>query len=1389
MGLEAEKFIEPVQWPEVEPPELVQEILNDYEKIGQIDLQKMTSKQLKAFFDYFAEQSTNFDIDFQTQAMEQIIASQAVSMDKIKKVLSAMPDQAKADIAEFIGKTLDTQQFYPLFHFLFDELSSTQQVYFIDYYTKKEPENAIMVAPFSLYKVTYDRWGMKDRQIDLTDIKLNEEDISDPKKPYLLENYYNDFKSLKDLFEAVLEYGNRRAIKRYLDFFDRTHKTDFNSFVMPYLPDLIEKEVMTEEEAKDILLNSGFMAGSFYLNDRQKKQKDKIYQKFYNGEDLSITEAKDFGQLDDQIKAKATHHIFENFEFYKQILSEQELIKFIDNLIGNGLPVLLEFDKFKDDQQLLKHFKLFDLRYQYHGMTDYSDLAILAENGFEKEVFKIFSDIIYIADCNTEFVANLDKMLDIFSADNRKKLIDLIAKQEPQMLLIRMDIAFIYNLEIDKLLKSGQERSYQYIPAYNHVIYNLRKNYSGQEFKDKKRIYDAQIKKIFLADTFLILDYPEISQLVFSKKEIKGIIDDNIDNRNLSFIEQCMNKYDDKDKNKIFKALGVSYLKNKLKNVIIEDQTVFNTIVGETVPHSMFQTVIKLISPRMFLQLAFKDNQELDFSELSDNPYFEEFMLKHNSYQSQLLAQIDNGNQYETIYNLVRSLERRQEDKELPEADKEKVSKFFVQAKEKYYQMLERNPFEIFNDRGYGRFPLVGDGKIKKLINNNIDEYFKLFPDNWQVIRRFKESEYIDEEKFQQLIMSKANHIAFEKDFYELDDKMQSYEMSKLEDLEDEQRQEIINKNPILQVIIERQAIKPEQAENWDFYEQVLSKLEGLEFYELYKKKLQKIAKKEMATYGSQSDLSIYHKNENFFKLAQRLAILDYSPLAKNNKQVLNGLPAKEREEIFNLQEVLYLYNLDEYFINIEITKDNLNEVKDQLYQRIINHLAQILELDLDKIDTTKRVVSLGAIKPLIKYYLNVCKNKPELENIYKGLVTAWLSGNYEQHRMTGTEQDINEKQILSQLKKEKLVPAKMTEGQFAGWQAESSSQLDTFLDYDITGFNKDIRQVFRQAVADEHIEEDDLPKDADSAKNRYQALYLPLQEFSKRQKELSNIFNQVKKNKVELDKKELAGLQAEFQGIKKEIAGYLEENGELIKEAEARLYVAKLQNLTNEELKEEAIFIDKKRVALSKVFKIINEYYQSNKPDFITDINRVRQILQEYKQRIFGDKKVSRSQLFITDKVDFEVNIRIGELPVPTCQNYDSESRLNKGLLSYLADPNVKIIQIYNEEGSLIARSVLRLLADKNNKPQLFLERIYTVNPHATIDKAIIGFAKQKAKKMGAKLYSHSAEIEQQVSEDYELTDLTSQASRASHVYTDAGGGLMKNGEYSVRNAFCLSN
>ena len=89
-----------------------------------------------------------------------------------------------------------------------------------------------------------------------------------------------------------------------------------------------------------------------------------------------------------------------------------------------------------------------------------------------------------------------------------------------------------------------------------------------------------------------------------------------------------------------------------------------------------------------------------------------------------------------------------------------------------------------------------------------------------------------------------------------------------------------------------------------------------------------------------------------------------------------------------------------------------------------------------------------------------------------------------------------------------------------------------------------------------------------------------------------------------------------------------------------------------------------------------------------------------------------------------------------------------------------------------------MRLVENTDKTLQLFLERIYSTNPHEKIDELILSVAKDKAKHMGVKLYAHG----KTGAAEGATVILEGKKSRAPFIYSDAGGGDISSATYFMR-------
>ena len=98
-----------------------------------------------------------------------------------------------------------------------------------------------------------------------------------------------------------------------------------------------------------------------------------------------------------------------------------------------------------------------------------------------------------------------------------------------------------------------------------------------------------------------------------------------------------------------------------------------------------------------------------------------------------------------------------------------------------------------------------------------------------------------------------------------------------------------------------------------------------------------------------------------------------------------------------------------------------------------------------------------------------------------------------------------------------------------------------------------------------------------------------------------------------------------------------------------------------------------------------------------------------------------------VAETDDLEAMLRMGEVPVPHCQNWRVDSQLNGSLLSFAADANKKLYQIKNGNDRPVSMSSVRLV-DWDYNPTLLVENIYANEWSDDYGVALLGSLADKA-------------------------------------------------------------
>ena len=187
----------------------------------------------------------------------------------------------------------------------------------------------------------------------------------------------------------------------------------------------------------------------------------------------------------------------------------------------------------------------------------------------------------------------------------------------------------------------------------------------------------------------------------------------------------------------------------------------------------------------------------------------------------------------------------------------------------------------------------------------------------------------------------------------------------------------------------------------------------------------------------------------------------------------------------------------------------------------------------------------------------------------------------------------------------------------------------------------------------------------------------------------------------------------------------------------------------------------------LNQLIKIQGKLGQSQE-EFVNDVKGLVKALQKQKQSFEG--------YTITNTDRFDHMLLCGTQVQGSCQRIDGDPNLNKCLLAYCLDGKNRLIAIKDKEGNIVARSILRLLWDKQNDcPALMQERVYSNIPDESLTRALNNFALAEAERLGINLYT---------SEGKGSVSLESFGSVAPWEYVDSAGGVHDAGKFTITNA-----
>lgn len=1423
-----------------------EELLDLIKEKGSPDLSEISQAERETFLNWYKTSELNDKdrVDF----LEEFMRYSLVDDDTALGFIQSMNEEQKKQLGEYLGRTIKPGKYLQSFYECLPEVDFDIRQQLIKSLSVDSKGAIMVAPFRDLQKVQTGEVEDNYRAVSRKNVLESEfGSIEDAKKLLdALLKYYESHPDIQGHADRQVRESriSHRMLNRFysgpamnLENIVNYYLNNKAAVLYPYLEKLLDLGFLTEDQAKSL-----FEVGNQYILDRTKeeeKEVKRLTKKLKGSEDenfylYSASEvvpqkyAFEIEEINDRGSVRSVENILTNFQAYRKRFGFNHT-KFLMELMDRGAPIFsrveqLGLSKEEVRSLILRSYQEEGNFFNLHGYGDMK--ALLDWNRQQKDsegpdLEKTVTDLLIqkIGEGeNASMAVHLRDILPWFEENNRNKIIKAINQRAPYLWLLSLSYAIENKvMPLGELItKSSQRSDHWFLAHFNNLLYHV------SILKKEGKEVAVDLEDIRKAARRIILETP----YHFLSKNLKYVIDQVFteDERN-NFIDGQLKKEPvDQD---FFCVLIIQDEEGKYSKVCHDILLANPGLFVEMIEYSTSRFK-KLLSIKEMTDLLIKTADSLGLDKVVDDELVLN-LLESPQNLDRLLSALEQSNNSTGLIILAKTLGSIQEkddtsirswksnietaksnlrelanlrasastsekkelqlkiDKkrsELSRLEKNKPKErkteqireiarsYRDKLKEKIKNLCESEKFLVFHKDILD----VLDNGAEELLRRDIEEYITIHPE--VLMREYSRygdkkrygklvfQEILGEEEFARLFRSRIRTLAFWSGRYG-----SSIDTKKLPENLSEQ---VKNVNPVL-FLLERKHLEK------DFYESTLGIAKNYQFYSLYSDRLGKMATEEAGTYGPRLETESFQPKAEFVALARIIFLLEGSDLAVRNKGAIFRLPAQQKEELIKMLGFISVYHLDEK-LDFDLTEENYSEVREQVLSHILEFGKKLFEMEDAEIDINEPI-NINTINALSTYYGKSCRENPIMKKAFHQMMIPILSGHYNNWRAWDSKEPPIDnsagERSLESFKERGLLPKNLSLEQYKKWLEDESLNFSETFAYQISDIQSGIKDIFSLAVVDGHIEEATVDVDGFVLASNYNELIQPIRDLAKKQQEYKQRIQLSKKDKTQqLNEEE----KQKYEDIKRNIKEYREDHEAEIKRVEALRYLDRIKKLSIEELELKSIFIDQKRIAFADVFKTLEEIF-SDKPDFLSDIRRVRELLAEGNRQIFQGSRVSRSQLTITDRIDLETHVFIGEKPVESCQHYDG-SDSNFGLLSYISDPAIKIGQIWDENGNIIARSIFRLMEDGNQNPQLFMERVYSINTHPKIKEAMIRLGVQKAKSIGIGIYTREEEYKdltrERVSGEDKIT-LHSRGSRSPFAYTDAGGGKVPNGIFKV--------
>ena len=1354
----------------------VKKLLNKAKIQGSMDFTFLSSEEQRQVKEWFQDHLKELDPEDRTEILENVLMREPVEETTVLSVISTLPDKQKQQLGEFLGFVLKDPSNAKAFQQCWHLFSPDQKDELVEFYTRKEPQNAIMVAKY----------------VDVTKIVFE----VDEKKETLMERSFQRKEQVHALLEQLTEEsGNETSLERTERLL--TLKLVVNAvseknplFLVDYLdrliplnmvPKLIMDRILNRdnvwllEKGKELLpeadrtrlrtLEDSFTKtyklqndsiDLFFLFDSHDPRAKEIVSLWSQMQKILITK---------QIQA-AKHFTKEqmgsSFEEYLGMLKERDAPIFLAleelNLPPQDILDLM-MNKSEDEDDYISAFELHDLEELLKYFSNKESHKTEAYHLILEKILEKFRNYHEDDIGNIAFVKRINSFLPYFSQEDQQRIIQTISEEAPDLWLYCWDVA----------VEQGYCNPEMYIDPSHEVNRIIAIHHKSIESYFRKRQEPEMAEKIVEKARNLFEQYPSEAIYVAQGQGFKETFPRKEDR--IHFYQKHFTPPADTN---LVKAVLTKEESHEayflIPKAFLEDPNLFSQVIDTGFKLDILFDIFSWETIKTFL------SQQIE--QLESNLFSSHKLIKHlsedASFIKQLLKQAQTHNRQTFLAKILGELEthlpKRAKNKvaspseltdPLRSVPKSRLESIQKTLKETLKQNAEAIPGLIFEEGMIHLLYAECDPYILRDIDQSAEQDPQILTtDRMRMTLRDinKIMSVIGINRYETLVQKHLRKLQFQRGRNNLN---RTFDTSHLSDALQKRISEI---DPIGRLTkSERPTVR--------FYDDAINLLASYKLFPLFEKKLKEISAFEHEQKAGKEDREVFQLSTQFTSLADQIVLFELSPLSHLIDNAELSDPSKHPLLKQHIQLITFLsfHGIDFPTSQTDVWKE-LEDRAAQKIQTLLNVTTEqtehISELDIETIDALSTYLQLHASRV------------PALKKILSTVIQQVLGGTFEAWRMWNGQQEPSQ-DVLEQLKKERLLPKNLSLEQYKTWVATHTSSLEDEFKLEAKDLTRSIKQLIGQAIADGHIDQSSTEFNLTTLEKELKQLQEPLIALMADKQVLDKRITEVKQAKKAKNAYEPLSKEEEerYEELQQLIREYRLDHAEQFAHVHAKIYLEHLKRIDSHDLQNMSLTIGKDKVILKRAFQIMEVYFEELSPDFIQDLRRIQTLIGETNEQLFKGKTVSKSVLTLTDRIDAKTHLFIGEKPVPSCQSYRGTTENARGLASYLSDPNVKFIQLLSEEGDIQARAALRLLEDANGNPYLFMERVYSTNMHPKIIDAFTSFGESKAQQMGIPFCNN----EQGKKRSAKNVRLFSHNSRAPYVYSDAGGGLKANGRYTI--------